>query len=258
MTSKSENWFTIDELDANTFVISEYKHWEETHCYLLNGTNKSLLIDTGLGVENIWEQVQKLTNNPVTAVATHVHYDHIGGHKYFNDIYVHEDETDWLNGGFPLSIEQVRNFLIEEPCDFPKEFDVNNYYLFEGTPTRVLSDNDTIELGERTIQVLHTPGHSPGHICFYEKDKGYLFTGDLIYLGKLFAYFPSTDPIAYMHSIKKLLSLSVKRILPAHHDLDVPLSVIKDMDHAFTQLYEKGLLKHGSGTFSYSNFEIQL
>ena len=37
------NWFTIDEIDANTYIISEYRHWEETHCYLLNGNARSLL-----------------------------------------------------------------------------------------------------------------------------------------------------------------------------------------------------------------------
>ena len=44
------DWFTIDTIDENTYAISEYKHWEETHCYLLNGTKHSLLIDTGLGI----------------------------------------------------------------------------------------------------------------------------------------------------------------------------------------------------------------
>ena len=256
--NSKENWFTIEEIDKNTFIISEYKHWEETHCYVLNGKKRSLLIDTGLGVANIREQVRRLTDKPVTVVTTHVHYDHFGGHKYFNDFYVHEAETEWINGGFPLTLEQVRNFLTEEPCDFPKDFDVDNYYLFEGVPTRVLKDNDTIELGERTIQVLHTPGHSPGHICFYEKDKGYLYTGDLIYIGELFAFFPSTDPIAYMNSIKKLLPLSVTKILPAHHDLNIPVSIIEDMDKAFTELYENKKLKHGSGTFTYENFGIKL
>jgi hypothetical protein len=43
-----DNWFTIDKIDANTYIISEYRHWEETHCYLLNGNTRSLLIDTGL------------------------------------------------------------------------------------------------------------------------------------------------------------------------------------------------------------------
>ena len=258
MISDKDNWFSIERIDENTSIISEYKHWEETHCYVLNGTERCLLIDTGLGVENIWEQVQKLTDKPVTVVTTHVHYDHFGGHKYFSDFYVHEAETEWINGKFPLTLEQVRNFLIEEPCDFPTDFDINNYYLFEGVPTRVLKDNDIIELGGRTVQVLHTPGHSPGHMCFFEEDKGYLYTGDLIYIGELFAYYPSTDPVAYMNSIKKLLPLAVKKILPAHHDLNVPVSIIKDMDKAFTDLYKKGKLKHGSGTFSYSNFGIRL
>jgi Zn-dependent hydrolases, including glyoxylases len=125
--------------------------------------------------------------------------------------YVHEAETEWINGGFPLTIEQVRDFLTEEPCDFPKDFDVNKYHLFKGVPTRVLKDGDTIELGKRTIQILHTPGHSPGSMCFYEKDNGYLYTGDLIYIGELFAYYPSTDPIAYMNSIKKLSAIDRKK-----------------------------------------------
>ena len=73
-----DNWFTIDKIDANTYIISEYRHWEETHCYLLNGNTRSLLIDTGLGISNIYEEVLKLTNRPITAVATHIHWDKIG------------------------------------------------------------------------------------------------------------------------------------------------------------------------------------
>ena len=48
-----DNWFTIDKIDDETIIISEYRHWEETHCYLLNGKEKSLLIDTGLGIAYI-------------------------------------------------------------------------------------------------------------------------------------------------------------------------------------------------------------
>lgn len=55
-----EQWFTIDKIDKTTYIISEYRHWEETHCYLLNGTERSLLIDTGLGISNIYDEVVKL------------------------------------------------------------------------------------------------------------------------------------------------------------------------------------------------------
>ena len=108
------NWFTIDKIDVNTYIISEYRHWEEMHCYLLNGNMRSLLIDTGLGISNIYEEVLKLTDKPITAVATHIHWDHIGGHKYFPDFYAHADELEWLNGKFPLPIETVKEMVIKE------------------------------------------------------------------------------------------------------------------------------------------------
>lgn len=51
------DWFTIDRIDEKTYIISEYRHWEETHCYLLIGNDHSLLIDTGLGICNIQDIV---------------------------------------------------------------------------------------------------------------------------------------------------------------------------------------------------------
>ena len=96
-----DNWFTIEQIDRDTFSISEYKHWEETHCYLLCGEKYAILIDTGLGVSNIRKIVDSLTKLPVMTVTTHVHWDHIGGHKYFDNIAVHEAEKDWLH--FPCA-----------------------------------------------------------------------------------------------------------------------------------------------------------
>ena len=68
-----DNWFTIEQIDRDTFSISEYKHWEETHCYLLCGEKYAILIDTGLGVSNIRKIVDSLTKLPVMTVTTHVH-----------------------------------------------------------------------------------------------------------------------------------------------------------------------------------------
>ena len=84
------SWFTTEIIDKDTFAISEYRHWEETHCYLLCGTKKAILIDTGLGVANIKKVVDSLTSLPVTAITTHIHWDHIGGDKNFDIIAVHE------------------------------------------------------------------------------------------------------------------------------------------------------------------------
>ena len=83
-------WFHIEKIDNETFAISEYKHWEETHCYLLLGTERAVLVDTGLGVESIKRVVDSISFLPVLVLTTHVHWDHIGGHKYFRDFAVHD------------------------------------------------------------------------------------------------------------------------------------------------------------------------
>ena len=142
-----------------------------------------------------------------------------GGHNYFPNFYAHAAELDWLNGKFPLSMETIREMVVDR-CDLPDGFDVGSYEFFQGTPTRIVADHDMIDLGGRQIEVLHTPGHSPGHLCFWEKDTGYLFTGDLVYKDVLFAYYPSTDPEAYLTSLKKVASLPVKRAVSYTH-LDV-------------------------------------
>jgi glyoxylase-like metal-dependent hydrolase (beta-lactamase superfamily II) len=250
-------WFTVDQFEKDTYIISEYRHWEETHCYLLNGSEYSLLIDTGLGICNIHDLVLELTDKPIIAIATHIHWDHIGGHKYFPDFYAHQDELNWLNGEFPLTIEQIKDMVVDR-CDLPDGYDVNKYEFFQGQPTRVLQDNDSINLGDRFIQVLHTPGHSPGHMCFWEEEHGYLFTGDLVYKDTLFAYFPSTDPEAYLNSLERISALPVKHVLPAHHSLNIKPEILGRMRDAFRQLKTEGKLHHGSGTFTFGDWAIWL
>lgn len=247
----------IDRVDEDTYIISEYRHWEETHCYLLNGTERSLLIDTGLGICNISEMVAKLTDKPVTAVATHIHWDHIGGHKYYPDFYAHTAELDWLQGGFPQPIEMIREYVVDR-CDLPDGYDVSTYELFQGTPTRVLSGGERIELGGRSVKVLHTPGHAPGHLCFWEAERSYLFTGDLVYKDTLTAWFPSTDPEAYLQSLETVAKLPAKRVFPGHHSLDIQPEILIRMKDTFRQLKADGKLHHGSGTFGYGDWSVWL
>lgn len=250
-------WFTVDRVDKHTFIISEYRHWEETHCYLLEGDERALLIDTGLGICNISDEVKKLTVKPVTAVATHIHWDHIGGHKYYPDFYAHEAELDWLDGGFPLSIETIRS-MVTDRCDLPDGYDVNTYTFFQGKPTRILHDGNIVDLGGRIVTVLHTPGHSPGHMCFWEPERGYLFTGDLVYKDTLLAYYPSTDPQAYLKSFERIAELPVRCVFPAHHTLNINPEILVRMRNAFRQLDCEGKLCHGSGTFEYGDWSVWL
>lgn len=252
-----KDWFTIDQVEESTYIISEYRHWEETHCYLLIGNDRALLIDTGLGISNIYEQVRKLTNKPVAAVATHIHWDHIGGHKYFPEFYAHEAELDWLNGKFPLPLQAVKN-MVADRCELPEDFCFDGYAIFQGKPGRLLDDGDTIDLGGRTIQVLHTPGHSPGHLCFWEDEKGYLYSGDLVYEGTLFANYPSTDPQSYMTSLEKIAVLPIKQLFPGHYSLDIRPELVTQMRDAFRGLNEDEKLYHGSGIHNFGDWAIAL
>lgn len=253
-----KDWFTVEKIDSDTYAISEYGHWEETHCYLLCGIDRALLIDTGLGVSSIKAVVDKLTSLPVMVATTHVHWDHIGGHKYFENIAVHETEKDWLSVEFPIPLSVVKSNLMQKPCDFPEEFCEEQYQIFRGQPQHILHDGEIIDLGNRRVTVIHTPGHSPGHCCFYEPEREYLYSGDLVYKGCLDAFYPTTDPLQFWHSIQKIHHLPVSRILPGHHQIFVSVEMIGRIERAFAELSDAGKLKHGSGRFPYKEFEIHI
>lgn len=254
----TKNWFTIEKIDGDTFAISEYKHWEEAHSYLLLGREGAVLIDTGLGVSAIRDVVDGLTDLPVEVLTTHVHWDHIGGHVAFAEFAVHEREVDWINGHFPLPREAVLRSLSCRPCPFPQEFSLEDYRIFQGAPSIVLRDGDEICLGGRSLKVLHTPGHSPGHCCFYEPARGYLFAGDLLYCGPLDAFYPTTDPAQFWSSIRRVCKLPLSRILPGHHSLEVPRNLPCQVDAAFQKINEAGKLKQGSGVFDFGVFQIHI
>lgn len=256
-----DNWFTIEKIDDTTFAISEYGHWERVHSYVLLGTKFALLIDTGLGIGTIKKEVDKLTSLPVKVITTHAHWDHIGGHKFFEDIYIHENDAEWLISGLPISIDAIRNSIVKEPFSKkpPKEFHISNYTIYTSKSIGILKNNDIIDIGSRKIRVLHTPGHSPGHICFFEEEKGYLYTGDLIYLGTLYAFYPSTNPVHFKQSIEKISRLNnITKVLPGHNELNISNDIIEKVQCAFEFIEKNNLLKHGSGIFEFRNFKIQL
>ena len=85
-----------------------------------------------------------------------------------------------------------------------------------------------------------------------------LFTGDLVYKDILFAYYPSTDPEAYLDSLEKVAALPVKKVFPAHHSLDIEPEILIRMREAFRNLKADGKLHHGSGTFDYGDWGVWL
>jgi len=112
---RRESWFVVEQIDADTFAIGEPGHWENVRSYLLVGTERAALVDSGTGIGDIAAVVRRLTRLPVTVLTTHVHWDHIGGHGAFDDIRVHELDVEWLRSGIGLPLEMMRRDLMRDP-----------------------------------------------------------------------------------------------------------------------------------------------
>ena len=256
-----DNWFTVREIDNTTYIISEYGHPQEVHSFLLIGKHSAGLIDTGLGIYDIKGITDALTGLPVKLITTHAHFDHIGSHGSFDEIYIHKAEAGWLQNGLPMPIEEIRGYLSEGPITkpLPESFDINGYVPFRRERINPMEDGDIIDLGGRSLKAIHTPGHSPGHICVLDESRGYLFTGDLIYKGTLYAFLPESDPFLYRDSIRKLAGLeNIEKILPSHNDLPLEHRFIQEVLEALNGLDGKNLLKKGAGIFRCNDFNISL
>ena len=259
--SSAGNWFTVEPLDATTFSIAEYGQWMKVHSYLFLGTERACLVDTGLGIGNIKTLITELTSLPITVISTHAHWDHIGNHDLFDDVWVHESERSWLSGGYANEIQMVRDHLTERPFTkvTPSGFNPESYRPPISNATTMIRDGQLIDLGGRSLKLFHTPGHSPGHVCLFEAKTGYLVTGDLLYQGTLLAGLDDSDPNAFFDSIQRMNRLpGITRLLPGHGKLEIDRSLLQAAENAFREVKKKEGLKIGSGLHSFERLLIRL
>lgn len=256
-----QNWFSVTMIDEKTFAISEWGHWEKVHSFLLLGKDEAILIDTGLGIGSMRDIVRSITSLPITVCTTHIHTDHIGSHAEFNRHFVHEAEQSWLEQGIPgRPLEAVKADLIRDCTKpLPKAFSIADFKLFTGPATRILQDRDIIEFGEREIEAIHTPGHSPGHLCFYEKTTGYLFSGDLLYVdAPIYAFYPSTNPKDLVASLLKISELKgVSKIFGSHNELGLSTEIFDEVRAAIHYMNQYGLVEFGTGIHEFKRLAFQ-
>ncbi|GEK30699.1 MBL fold metallo-hydrolase [Kurthia zopfii] len=256
-----EEWFTVQKLDENTYAISEWGHWEKVHTFLLIGDTEAVLIDTGLGLGDLKAVVESITTLPIIVATTHIHTDHIGNHQQFDTHYVHEAEVEWLEKGIPgRAMADIKKDLVRDCTkEIPATFNLDTFELYKGKPARVLKDQDTIDFGGRQLTVLHTPGHSPGHVCYFEKETGYLFTGDLFYLETpIYAFYPSTNPENLIQSLGKIVHLeNIQKIYGSHNTLSIPLDCLAEITAAIVVLQQKDVIRFGTGIHQFSSFSFQ-
>jgi glyoxylase-like metal-dependent hydrolase (beta-lactamase superfamily II) len=107
----------------------------------------------------------------------------------------------------------------EAQAILPQGFDRTNYRIVTRPATRALCDGDEIDLGGRVLRVMLTPGHSGGHVVYFDDAHGILFSGDMAYAGPLYACFKGGDPAAFQSSAQRLAQIAddVRLIAPGHN-----------------------------------------
>ncbi len=182
-------------------------HVMNANAYLITG-EKPCLIDTGFDDPNststiveAFSQAKVGIENLALIIGTHAHMDHIGGIPSLKllskvNIAMHKlEDARMKNLQFKGNLKQIQT-------------------------DRFLEDGEVVDLGKTKLQVILTPGHTSGHICLYEQQRGILFSGDHIISGTpdgtVYIGPPDGDVSQYLASLNKLLKLELKMILPGH------------------------------------------
>jgi glyoxylase-like metal-dependent hydrolase (beta-lactamase superfamily II) len=182
----------------------------ETNCYVLRSIEQAedcLIIDPGLEAAELIDFLQENKLNPVAVLLTHGHIDHIAGlvelRENYPDVkvYIHKLDAEMLDQPF-LNLSAMTGMAFDtEPADF------------------YLEENSQIELAGIKLQVLHTPGHTPGGICLYSQEDGLAFVGDTLFAGSVGRTdFPNGSMTQLIKGIKqKLFTLPDKtKVYPGH------------------------------------------
>lgn len=255
-----DSWFIVEEINPRTFAISEHGSWEKVHSFLLLGDTEAVLIDTGQGIDNIKRVTDQLTELPIRVLTTHVHFDHIGSHGEFDQIYVHKEDADSLiNGVEGVSLDEIRGEICRNLIRrTPDSFDLNTYIPYQGEPTGLLEDGDLIDIGDRQLEIYHTPGLSPGHICIFDVTYGYLFTGDILYnQTPISTYYPSASPSDLVESLEKICDIKgVSMVYGSHNTLGLDIEVLEETREAIEYLEQNNLVKFGSGLHAFETISF--
>ena len=178
------------KIDDHTWVGTGHMMSNES-LYLVEGNNKSLLIDAGTNIKDLDKIVGSITKKPVMLVATHVHPDHTGASiDYFPELYINPADTV----GIPQFMPNYKGKV------------------------KYLKDGETIDLGGRKILVVFTPGHTPGSTTFIDKAAHYGFSGDSFGSGNLLL---TTDFSTLEATCKKMSKImaddGIEKMYPGHY-----------------------------------------
>ncbi|MBR6858732.1 MAG: MBL fold metallo-hydrolase [Bacteroidales bacterium] len=191
------------QIDDHTWEGNGHLVYNES-VYVVEGNDRTLVIDSGSRMPHLDKAVAALTDKPVMLALTHAHGDHAGGASCFPEVWLHPGDTALLGG--------ARN-------------------SYKGQ-VHFLSDGEVIDLGGRQIEVLHTPGHTHGSITFFDKEHHYGFSGDA---------FGSTNLLLFTGTFRQLIQTTtrtaeymqkngIEKLYPGHYHGDNPETLQRVLD----------------------------
>ena len=203
-----DDYFVVETLDDATFAIGEPRYYQGNYSYLILGSERAVLFDAGTGLRDIVPVVRSLTTLPVTVIASHLHFDHVGALGRL-------EETAALDAVSLRSRVRESRLTLEryEFLGFADRLEVPTFRVDEWW-----APDSVIDLGGRQLRVIATPGHTPTSLSLYDAKRRQLFVGDFIYPGELYGFLPGASRSAYLATTKHLLSVidPTARLYAAH------------------------------------------
>jgi hydroxyacylglutathione hydrolase len=203
-----DDYWAVQAIDANTYALGEPRYYQANYAYLLVGGRRALLFDAGSGTRDITGVVASLTHLPVTALPSHLHFDHTGGIAPFASIAMidlPDTRADVTHGRFTPSRYEYLGMIDDL---LPLSFSVTEW----------VKPGTTIDLGGRVLRILHVPGHTHSSVALYDAATHQLFAGDFIYPTTLYAFLPGASLAEYRATTRSLLATlpADTRIWTAH------------------------------------------
>lgn len=164
-----------------------------TNCWLLSaeGSDDAVVVDPGFSPDRLGALLEAAGKRPVAVLATHGHFDHIGA------------AAAVCGARIPFYIHEADQLALTDPARWGSSFPVPPVPVRE---VRTLVHDDVLEFAGFRIEVVHTPGHTPGSVCFLT--DAFVFSGDLVFRGSIGrADFPNSSPEDMAKSLRWFLTL---------------------------------------------------
>jgi glyoxylase-like metal-dependent hydrolase (beta-lactamase superfamily II) len=199
-----ESWFVVRRIwpgvwvlqDPIGRVVPEYDV-SVVNLYLVEGSERAVLIDSGMGIGDVLAACRALTGKPLSTICTHSHWDHVGGAHQFAERLVSPLEAERLNASYEVEgVGTIRS----------------------APSTGTLDEGSAVELGGRALAVWHTPGHSPGHISLLDSASGLLFCADTCYAGTLWSQTQDANLDQWRVSLERLASSGARALCGGHEE----------------------------------------